>query len=102
MDDEERSEREEIRKPRIIASTAALSRAISVVDLPNAVLIFATSLTPRSVSASRINGFAARVLTEVSALSTEDYVYDFCTTSLRPVYCGFDVLQCVVLGGQQA
>ena len=39
MDDADRSEREEIRKPRIPVSTSALSHAMSVADLHDAVLI---------------------------------------------------------------
>ena len=102
MDDAERSERKEIRKPRIPASTSALSHAMSAVDLPDAVLICATSLTPRSVLVSCIDSLATRFLTEVSAVSMVDSTSGFSTTPLRPVYCGSDAFHRVVLGGHQA
>ena len=95
MDDAERSEREEIRKPRIPASTSALFHAIPAVDLPDAVLFSATSLTPRPVSASCIYSVAARYLTEVPAVNMVDYVFGFSTTPLRPVH--WVLVRCPVL-----
>ena len=101
MEDAERSEREVIRKPRIPASTAALFHAMSAADLPDAGLISATTLTPRSVTATRINSLAARVPTKVSALGMVDSVSGFSTTPLRPVYCGSNALHRFVLGGHR-
>ena len=84
------------------AQVSAEVNAITAADLPDALLIGATCLTPRSVSASRINNLAARVLTKVPAVSMVDSTSGFGTTPLRLVHCGFDALHRVVLGGHQA
>ena len=102
MDDAKKSEREVICKPRLPTSTFALSHAMSAVDPPDSVLISATDLAPRSVSAFCINSLTARVLTKVPVVSMVDSTSVFSTTPLRSVHCASNALLHVVLGGHQA
>ena len=108
MDDAERSKREAIRKPRVPTSTSVLSHvvlaagAMLAADSYGAVLIGATSSTPRSVLASGIAIPTARVLSEVPADSMLDSMTGFCASPLHLVRFGPAALHNVVLGGHRA